>query len=83
MENFSFKCPKIVKNASYLKNSARTVTHENRGGYFLLSNKSARKVLSACLENTNTTLFKIFTRYTTYTTLFSDGSSYVNKLGKT
>ena len=28
MENFSFKCSKIVKNALYLKKSARTVTHE-------------------------------------------------------
>ena len=27
-ENFSFKCSKIVKNVSYLKKSARTVTHE-------------------------------------------------------
>ena len=50
MENFSFKCSKIVKNALYLKKGARTVTHEfqkvNGGGYlFLLSNQSACKVL--------------------------------------
>ena len=28
MENFSFKRSKIVKNALYLRKSARTVTHE-------------------------------------------------------
>ena len=28
MENFSFKCSKIVKNALYLKKSVHTVTHE-------------------------------------------------------
>ena len=37
MENFSLKCSKIVKKASYLEKSARTVTHEcqkvNSGGY--------------------------------------------------
>ena len=57
MENFSFKCSKMVKNALYLK-KARTVTHEcqkvNSGGYLLLlSNQSAREVLFTCLANTN------------------------------
>ena len=28
MENFSFKCSKMVKNALFLKKSAHTVTHE-------------------------------------------------------
>ena len=59
MENFSFKCSKIVKNILYLKKSARTVTHECQkvisGGYLLLlSDQSARKVLFTCLANTNT-----------------------------
>ena len=40
VENFSFKCSKIVKNVLYLKKkNARTVTHEcqkvNTSGYLL------------------------------------------------
>ena len=39
MENFSFKCSKIVKNVLYLKKGVRSVTHEcqkvNSGGYLL------------------------------------------------
>ena len=39
VENFSFKCSKVVKNALYLKKSVRTVTHGcqkvNSGGYLL------------------------------------------------
>ena len=46
MENFSFKCSKIVKNVLYLKKSARTVTHEcqkvNSGGYLLFIVQSER-----------------------------------------
>ena len=41
-----FKCSKIVKNALYLKKSARTVTHEcqkvNSGGYLLFIVQSER-----------------------------------------
>ena len=46
VENFSFKCSKIVKNALYLKKGARTVTHEcqkvNSGGYLLFIVQSER-----------------------------------------
>ena len=58
MENFSFKYFKIVKNALYLKKSARTVTHEcqkvNSGGYllFIVQSERAYKVLFTCLANT-------------------------------
>ena len=54
LENFSFKCSKIVKNASYLK-KARLPSSMNAKKqiavdiYFLLSNQSARKGLSTCL----------------------------------
>ena len=48
MENFSFKCSKIVKNALYLKKKARTVTHEcqkvNSGGYLLFIVQSEARV---------------------------------------
>ena len=44
MENFSFKFSEIVKNALYLKKSARTVTHEcqkvNSSGYLLFIGRS-------------------------------------------
>ena len=46
MEDFSFKFSKIVKNALYLKQNARTVTHEcqkvNNGGYLLFIVQSER-----------------------------------------
>ena len=56
-KNFGFKCSKIVKNASYLQN-ARALSRTNAKEhitvdiYILLSNQSARKVLSTCLANT-------------------------------
>ena len=58
LENFSFKSSKIVKNASYLK-KARIPSRMNAKKYiavdiyFLMSNQSARKVLSTCSANTN------------------------------
>ena len=58
MENFSFKCSKIVKNALFLK-KARVPSRMNAKKliavdiYFLLSNQNARKVLFTCLANTN------------------------------
>ena len=48
LENFSFKCSKIAKNASYLLCI-----------YFLLSNQSTRKVHSTCLANTKTLYLSI------------------------
>ena len=54
LENSSFKCSIIVKNASYLK-KACILSRTNAKKliavdiYFLLSNQSTRKVLSTCL----------------------------------
>ena len=58
MENFSFKCSKIVKNALFLK-KARVPSRMNAKKeiavniYFLWSNQNAQKVQSTCLANTN------------------------------
>ena len=59
MDNFSFKCSKVVKNALYLK-KARVPSRMSAKKYiaadiyFLLSNQSARKSGIYLLANTNT-----------------------------
>ena len=57
MENFSFKCSKIVKNAPYLKKSTGTVTHECQKVNSSGSNQSTRKVLFTCLANTKINIY--------------------------
>ena len=68
MENFSFKCSKIVKNALYMKkvhvpsrmNAEKYIAVDI---YFLLSNQSMRKVLFTCLANTNTFYLQKFLKH--------------------